>query len=118
MTYFVNLSNHPSNNWSSLQINKAKEYGKIIDIPFPNVSPMLSEEEIDHLADTYVDEVLKMGDVVVMCQGEFTLAYSITSKLLARNIKVVSACSTRKVKELYNKKVAYFDFVKFREYCM
>ncbi|MBK8390607.1 MAG: hypothetical protein IPL23_15555 [Saprospiraceae bacterium] len=30
----INLSNHPSANWSTNQITAASKYGDIIDIPF------------------------------------------------------------------------------------
>ena len=35
---FINFTNHPSNNWGVIQIKESLKYGKIIDLPFPEVS--------------------------------------------------------------------------------
>ena len=50
---FINLSNHDSSKWSVKQIEEAlklSENGLIIDIPFPNIDPELTSDEItsDH----------------------------------------------------------------------
>ena len=34
---FVNFTNHPSETWEEKQIEAAHQYGKIVDLPFPNV---------------------------------------------------------------------------------
>ena len=117
----VNFSNHPSGMWSKEQLNIAQQYGDIIDIRFPQVDSDASEADIKQIADTYIDKILSHNPDVVMCQGEFTLCYSIVKRLKDKNIKCVAACSARETKDelLDNgtlKKVTLFNFCRFREY--
>lgn len=116
MRCFVNFSNHPSGKWDNAQREAALEYGEIIDVPFPSVDPDLGERDIDSLSDKYVREITEYDPVAVMCQGEFTLCFSVTQKLQALGIKVLSACSKRDVIEKDGKRISVFRFVKFREY--
>ena len=44
--YFINLSNHPSAAWGADQLAAAAQYGTIVDVPFPNIDPTLSTEEV------------------------------------------------------------------------
>ena len=55
---FINLTNHPSNEWSSEQLLAAEKYGKVIDIPFPNVPADAGTDDIRELCDIMVDNVL------------------------------------------------------------
>ena len=53
---FINLSNHDSSKWSVKQIEEAlklSENGPIIDIPFPNIDPELTSDEITKLSCKY-----------------------------------------------------------------
>lgn len=113
---FINLTNHPSEKWSEEQKNMAKKYGKIIDFPFPNVQASATEEYIQNLCNTTVDAVMKLSPCVVLCQGEFTLAFQIINRLLELGIVVVAACSERVVVEEGNRKESYFNFTKFRRF--
>ena len=120
----INFSNHPSANWSKAQYDTAKEMlhgGEILDIPFPNVSPNMSENEIRILAQTYISKIMSENPSIVMCQGEFNLSYQVITELKTREIKVVAACSERDTVEMTlpdgsHKKEAIFKFVRFREY--
>ena len=116
MNRFINFSNHPLKNWCDKQIEEANTYGEVIDMEFPAVDADRNEEEIALLADRCVDEIMKYEPAVVMCQGEFTLSYAIINRLKNKNIKVVAACSQRQTKEIGNKKISEFNFVRFREY--
>ncbi|MBR1670317.1 MAG: hypothetical protein IJ695_06420 [Butyrivibrio sp.] len=73
------------------------EYGEIVDVPFPSIEALASEEEISKLAEEYVDRIRNLVDAdgAVMAQGEFTLTYAVIRMLKAGGIKVVSACSER-----------------------
>ena len=123
---FINFSNHKSDEWSEKQLKAAKEYGdKVIDISFPEISPSATEEDVTLISEEYVDKILsKITDKsmdAVMVQGEFTLSFMVTKKLLDKDIRVVSACSERVSKECVDKdgkvrKEIIFDFVKFRNY--
>lgn len=114
---FVNFSNHITENWSSKQVEEAEKYGKIVYVPFPNVSPLCDEDEVSKLANIYLERILAKEPVAVMCQGEFTLCYKMVNLLKQKGIKVFAGCSERKVVEEANgKKTALFVFERFREY--
>lgn len=117
---FVNYSNHPSSFWSQKQLETAQCYGDVIDMPFPDISPDLSEEDIEKLAGEEVKGILSQNPSCVLCQGEFTFTYRIISQLKANHVKVVAACSERKAIEKVENgktiKMAEFEFRGFREY--
>lgn len=113
---FINLSNHSSDNWDELQLREAERYGKIEDIPFPQISGLMSRGEIIQLAEEMVQMIVKKSPSAVMCQGEFTLTYNIVKGLKENGIKVLAACSERMVEENKNTKIVRFKFNQFREY--
>lgn len=118
---FVNCSNHASDLWEEVQKQAAEKWGKIIDYPFPNVSPEADTEEIHVLARQVVEEIMKLHPQAVMCQGEWTLSYEIIRQLKQRGIYVAAACSKRIVTEKQREdgsteKCSLFRFVQFREY--
>lgn len=118
---FINFTNHNSSNWGEEQINAAKEFGEILDIPFPNVNPYWDEENITAIADEAVTKILEEKPSVVLCQGEMNLVFSVVQKLKENNITVVSATTERKTEEISEPdgsitKKSVFKFVKFRKY--
>ena len=118
---FINFTNHKMEFWSEKQLAVANEYGEIMEIPFPNVSSEMSAEEVVELSKVYAQKIIELNPAAVLCQGEFTLTYAIVKKLKEHNIKVIAACSERKVTECIkedgtNEKKAIFEFVQFREY--
>ena len=118
---FINFTNHISTEWSTAQMAAARAYGEIIDIPFPAVLSDASANDINAIADEYVDRIMQTNPKAVMCQGEFTLTFAVFSKLKSRGITVVAACSERKkVEHVENgatHKTIVFEFKQFREYC-
>jgi len=118
---FINFTNHPSTKWSLNQLNNAKIYGDITDIPFPEVNPDGDEKYILQLTNQYVSEILKYNPNAVLCQGEMTLAFKIANLLISKGIIVLAACSKRIVTEKIGEngetiKNAEFHFVRFRKY--
>ena len=63
-----------------------------------------------------VQKVMQYQPGAVLCQGEFTLAYSVIRTLKARGIRVLAACSERNVVTHGNTKQVVFRFERFREY--
>ena len=43
---FINLSNHPSDKWDEKQMEAAKQYGEVMDIPFPSIPAQADENEV------------------------------------------------------------------------
>lgn len=99
---FINLSNHALQNWSLKQKEEASKYGKLIDLPFPNISPYADSVEIDRLVEKYFNKVLEYHNPVVMLQGEFIFTFRLATKLKAAGIKVVAGRSERIVVESVN----------------
>lgn len=120
---FLNFTNHPSSNWSEDQKRVAeKEYGKIMDLSFPNIAPDWTWEQVKDLAEKYVEDIAGRNPKAVLCQGEFTFAYQVIKRLKEKGILVVAATSERCVVEEYDPEKAAtikktcFKFVRFREY--
>ena len=117
---FINLTNHPSAAWSVEQTNAAKEYGEIIDYPFPNVSPDMSSDDIQKLAEEIFNDIIsKYSDarLTVHVMGEFTMAYALIQLFKDAGITCVASTTERIVTETEpGKKNVEFHFVKLREY--
>lgn len=117
---FLNFTNHPSNTWNVLQQSKAKEFGEIIDIPFPNISYDLSEEELNKMADAYVEKITSIQPNAVLCQGEMVFTHLMVNKLKAQGLNVLAAMSDRVTKEIKlgdrTLKTSEFTFLGFRKY--
>lgn len=120
MGLFLNLSNHPSAVWSEKQRQAAEVYGKIEDMPFPDIRAEAEEGEIDGLTKKYVQKIVRKHPNAVMCQGEYTFTFAVVSALLRRGILCVAACNRRIVAEEIEdglaKKQSVFVFERFREY--
>ncbi len=113
---FINLSNHPSEKWDRTQTEAAEAYGLIIDMPFPAVDPKATSEEIRNLGREYAEKIMEYDPAAVMCQGEFTLCYTIIKELKERGVTVLAACARRMVDEVDGARIARFIFEGFREY--
>ena len=114
--YFINFTNHPSTDWCQEQLEAALTYGEIIDVPFPNVPPTFTAQELTQLGAEYVHNIIKYSPAAVLCQGEFSLAYDVICRLKQQGVKVLAACSERNTVMVGNEKRSIFSFVQFREY--
>lgn len=117
----INFSNHPSFFWGKKQLEVAKKYGPIVDLPFPSVDAHIDKDEIQAMAAYYVDKIKAMDPRTVMVQGEFGLTYQIVNELKKEGIQVIYASSQREVQEVQNEegetiKKSIFQFIRFREY--
>jgi len=117
-TGLLNLSNHPSERWSKEQKAAAMEqYESITDLPFPNIDPVMTNEDLEQLADEYLDRILGAQPTAVHLMGEMTFTHALVQKLKAAGIPCVASTSQRLAEELPDgtKKVR-FQFVQFRAY--
>lgn len=116
----INFSNHPLTTWSKEQVEAAKEYGEIIDLPFPAVNPEASHEEIKDLADEYVGRIISISEkqnVSVHIMGEMTFCFMVVSSLKEKGIECIASTSNRNTEVTSdNKKISDFQFVRFRKY--
>lgn len=114
----LNLSNHPSSQWSKAQIVAAEEYGDIIDLPFPNIDPWASEADIAVLADSFFQHIKSIGAVestTIHLMGEFSFTYALLYRLRQEGYDCVVSTSVRNVVMKDSVKEVIFDFVRFRK---
>lgn len=120
----LNLSNHPSNLWDAKQMQAARvQFGKVADLPFPEISPDADSNEIAALARDYYNKVLEhlnqSDDAcnAVHLMGEMTFSYFLTGLLQQAGVLCVASTSVRKViSDKDGQKTVSFNFHQFREY--
>ena len=120
----VNLSNHPSTKWSVQQFEAAQVYGKVTDLPFPEVNPSGDEEYIRLLCDEYVkiidgfgrDDARNISAITVHIMGEMTFTFAMVSALQQKDISCIASTTQRISSEANGVRTSEFQFVKFREY--
>ena len=117
---FLNLSNHSSDKWSKAQLDVARAYGEVVDMPFPEIDPGATTEEIHRLAEEYAKEISSRYpdcDLTVHLMGEMTFCFRLVTLLHARGVRCVASTTQRKTSELPDgKKESIFEFQAFREY--
>ena len=57
---FINLSNHPHQGWQPDQLEAAEHYGEVVDLPFPQIPPQMTGEELDAEVARYFALVMNM----------------------------------------------------------
>lgn len=116
---FINFSNHPSEGWGEEQITKAKRYGQVVDLPFPQVDPLMPSEQVRSLSDECVKAILGMGNPATMTvhvMGEMTLVFHVVTSLLKQGVHCIASTTERIATEADFTKVSEFRFVTFRDY--
>ncbi len=117
---FINISNHPSSQWTDEQILAASEYGQIIDIPFPQITPGITSQEMDMLVDNTINTIQSLHPAAILVQGEYIFTYRLVRNLKLRNFHVYAAQSVRDVVEIHKPdgtyKDVHFHFSGFMEY--
>jgi hypothetical protein len=117
----INLSHHPSANWSAEQKTAAVEqFGEIRDLPFPSVDPKGDEEYIKSLVDEYLvkidDMACNIASTNIHVMGEMTFSFAMVTALQQKGFTCVSSTTERIVKEENGVKTSEFRFVRFRNY--
>lgn len=117
----INLSNHPSDKWSEAQTAAANEqFGEIVDLPFPQIEPNASKEDIFKIAQDYHNRVHQKGapeTTAIHIMGEMTLTYQLVGMLKDTGYRCYASTTIREVYEQEpGKKTVIFQFVSFREY--
>jgi len=120
----INLSNHPSSNWTSEQLIAAQEYGKVIDLPFPNIDPFSGVEYIQSVCNDYLQEIYSIcrdgacpiSKLTVHIMGEMTFTFTMVNVLKRQGITCVAATTERVTTMENDVKTSTFRFVNFRKY--
>ena len=119
---FINLTNHPSANWSKEQLEKAKEFGEVVDIPFPSIDETKDESYINNIVSDYVSKIMEITlnmkrKTTVHVMGEMTFTYSIIEKLKKMRCTCLASTTKRIVEDLPDgTQKTKFAFARFREY--
>jgi len=124
----INLSNHPSANWSESQLKATTEqYGAVIDLPFPAIAPDADIDSVLALAEEYRDKCIeifvanncdfKADCNAVHVMGEMTFTYNVVRYLSHKGIDIV-ASTTERIAETdsQGQKTSVFKFKQFRSY--
>lgn len=116
----INLSNHPVDTWSNVQLETAKnEFGEVIDFPFPQVPPLATNSEIEMMAIEIINTISKnwapsIAKLHIM--GELTLCFALVNKLNALGYMCFASTTYRIATQRNNQKVSEFKFAQFRPY--
>lgn len=117
----LNCSNHPSAGWGEALLEAAKQYGEVKDLPFPQIEPAMTTQELRRLTDEYAERIEALRPDAVMAAGEFTFLFMLVDRLLQDGVRVLCTCSRRETKEIMRpdgstEKTAIFCFERFRPY--
>lgn len=118
----INLSNHPSPNWSPKQLESASIYGKLVDLPFPVIDPEAATDIINRLAEEFKTEIVKllsnnpMEKHAVHLMGEITFCFALAVMLQNHGIDCIASTTERIVVEKGRQKTVEFNFTRFRQY--
>ena len=118
---FYNLSNHPHVNWGNAQLEAARKWGDIEDVPFPEVNAQLDEQDILRAAQECVKKIKMSIDDAIFVAGEYGAAFPIIDELLNQGKTVLSTISDSKI--VYrtadngtSERIIHFNFLKFIPY--
>ena len=107
---FINISNILSKDWSEKQLYEARKWGKIVDIEFPYIHPIDSDDMFEEILDRIKQKIgklnLKKGDCVCIA-GEYGITFDIIDYVYSC-LHYVSSCYP----VIDNDK----NFIKFRFY--
>lgn len=118
----INLSNHPSSLWDSNQLQAASVYGEVVDIPFPEIDPNATEDEITNLTGEFLGKIQQFAQsasVTVHLMGEFTFCFALALALNKSGIECVASTTRRDVTlDDSGTKQVKFHFTRFRKYSL
>lgn len=118
---FYNLSNHPHANWGNAQLEAARKWGDIEDVPFPEVNAQLNEQDILRVALECVKKIKMSKDDAIFVAGEYGFVFPIIDELLSQGKTVLSTASDSK-KAYYtadngtSERIIHYNFLKFIPY--
>lgn len=113
----LNLSNHPSSNWSESQLNTAiQTYGSVEDLPFPNIPPEWDRDRVLQLADDYTARIALSKASAVHIMGELVFTHLLVTRLEEIGIPCIASTTERIVEMEGDVKKIRFGFIQFRSY--
>ena len=118
---FYNLSNHPHVNWGNAQLEAARKWGDIEDVPFPEVNAQLDEQDILRAAQESVTKIQMSKDDAIFVAGEYGFVFPIIDELLNQGKTVLSTASEdktayRTADNGTSERIIHYNFLKFIPY--
>lgn len=115
--YFLNLSNHPSHEWSAAQRDSAMAFAPVIvDRPFPSVDPRATVADVQALARREVTEIAE-GCTHALVTGELTLTFALIREMRVLGVECLAATGPRIVHTAADgSRISRFEFHGFRPY--
>jgi hypothetical protein len=115
----INLSNHPSLKWDKPQLDAATQFGEILDISFPNISPDWDVAQVEELACDYFKQIKSMAKAwkekpVIHIAGEPVFCFLLIQMFLKEKFPCITSTTERIVREDGNIKTTIFKFKQFR----
>jgi hypothetical protein len=113
----LNVSNHPSNEWSNKQKQAAIDrYGAITDMGFPQIDPYASHDQIAQLAKEFEQQIAAIQPAAVHIMGEMTFTFALITLLKAIGLECVASTTERRITLTDEGRITHFSFVQFRTY--
>jgi hypothetical protein len=113
---FLNLTNHPSSQWAEAQLLQAKQYGGIVDMPFPVIDPEADSQRVSELVLEYYKKIEYLNPKAIHIMGEMTFTFGLVTLLQKKKITCLASTTRRTVTEKNGEKISKFEFVQFRIY--
>ena len=128
----INLSNHPAYKienkkiiyiWEEEQLNAVSQYGEIENLPFPNIPPEYTTEQVCDLAKDYLNRCVNLiqssnNESAVHITGEMTFCFELIQLLLKKGYTCITSTTERIVEEKDGVKKSIYKFVRFRNYIL
>lgn len=118
----INISGINSRQWDPLQRAAAlRDYGMVIDLPFPEVPAAATEEEVAALARDTVDKAMSLAseETSFLVKGEMSLTIAMIDILREAGHTVLIPASERWIDEVRHgknkQKRTRHKFVRFRK---
>ena len=97
----VNVSNHPSTKaWPKNQVEAARQYGEVVDMPLPYLGPETTLEQTEAAADEYCAKICAMKPKAVLVNGESVFVFQLVKRLLDAGQNAMCTRSQRRVVEV------------------
>lgn len=115
----INHTNHPYARWSEPQkLHTTEIYKEVIDMPFPNVDPRMSINDIRLKVIDQLDHLnLSYTNYDILITGEMTYVYQYVTEASARRIRCICATTKRHTQTMDDGSILRtFTFIKYRDY--
>lgn len=114
----INLTNHPSSQWTKEQRDACSDFDGIVDLDFPLVDPAWDETKIARVADDICSHIANIKGVeAIHVAGEHTLTFAIVARLLQAGYRCLTSTTERRSIDLPDGRIIKaFRFVRLRDY--